>query len=79
MKSLYRELSDKIAEDPRMNANRGPRQDLGILLFSRREEIAALWSAAERSLVSGVARSENDRGDLSAAVESLRHLFGERP
>jgi hypothetical protein len=73
MKSLYRELSDKISEDPRMNANRGPRQDLGILLFSRREEIAALWSAAEKDRSEGRADQE-----LCRAVDSLRPLFGER-
>jgi len=72
MISLYDELLERVERDPRMPARNRARQDLGVLLFSRREDIAALWKAAARS-ASG-ARSD----DLAAAVERRRPGFGER-
>lgn len=49
-----------------------------MLLFARRDDIAALWKAAEASLLSDAeAGGEVDDG-LRAAVERLRPLFGER-
>lgn len=73
MKSVYEELSDRLAQEPSVTRRAGPRQDIGVLLFSQRDDIAALWKAADRS-VRGLA----EPGELSGAVERLRSLFGER-
>jgi hypothetical protein len=72
MISVYDELAEKIRRDPRMTARNGARQDLGILLFSRKEDIAALWKAAAQG-------PAGDGEELRSAVEKLRPLFGERP
>ena len=78
MKSLYDELSDRLAKEPSQARRKGPRQDIGMLLFAQRDDIAALWKAAEASLLSDAeAGGEVDDG-LRAAVERLRPLFGER-
>jgi len=76
MKSVFDELIDKIEKDPRLTKRGGARADLGLLLFADREAIGALWRAAD-----GCARlgDEASRGELRAAVERLRPLFGERP
>jgi hypothetical protein len=70
MISVYGDLVEKILRDPRMTARNGARRDLGILLFSRKDDIAALWKAA--SCAEG-------GSELSKAVEKLKSLFGERP
>lgn len=75
MKSIYDELSGRILKDPSLIRRSGPRQDLGLLLFNQREDIKALWLAAEdcaRAL--GPACPE----ELLKAVERLKPLFGER-
>ncbi len=72
MISLYGELLERAERDPRMPARNRARQDLGVLLFSRREDIAALWKAAART------GPEAQADDLAAAVERLRPVFGER-
>ena len=46
MKSLYDELSEKLAKDPSLSRRGGPRADIGMLLFSERDAIRALWHAA---------------------------------
>ncbi|MBU1079542.1 MAG: hypothetical protein KKB59_03555, partial [Spirochaetes bacterium] len=48
MISLYDELAEKLARDPSVTKRSGPRQDIGLLLFAARDDIAALWRAAER-------------------------------
>ncbi len=73
MKSIYDDLAERLALDPSVARRTGPRQDIGILLFSQRDDIAALWKAADRSL-----RGLAEPGELSGAVERLRPLFGER-
>ncbi len=75
MRSLYAELSDKIGRAAGPAAARGPRQDLGIMLFSRRDAIAALWEAADRTATNDARLGPED---LRSAVEALRPLFGER-
>ncbi len=78
MRSLYDQLSDRLAAEPSHTRRNGPRQDIGMLLFAQRDDIAALWKAAEASLLSDAeAGGEVDDG-LRAAVERLRPLFGER-
>jgi hypothetical protein len=82
MTSIIDGLLAQIRADPRVAVRSGPRQDLGVLLFSQREAIAALYKAAE-----AVARPDapgdtaGDAGGLEklrAACDALRPYFGER-
>jgi hypothetical protein len=75
MSSLYGELSNKVAQDPRLTKRGGARYDLGLLLFDFRDPLRELWGAADRYLRS---RDAAAMGDLHDAVEKLRPLFGER-
>ena len=75
MKSLYDELSEKLAKDPSLSRRGGPRADIGMLLFSERDAIRALWHAAAD--LPTEANPESLDG-LRSAVERLRPLFGER-
>ena len=74
MVSIYEELSGKIEMNASRGSRDGARRDLGILLFSQREDLRELWRAAERSAGGEAAAS----GEVRAAVEKLRPLFGER-
>ncbi len=74
MISIFDELSGKIGRNASRGSRDGARRDLGILLFSQREDILGLWKAADRC-AGGEAEAA---GELRAAVESLRPLFGER-
>jgi len=81
MMSLYEELEARLQTDPSLLRRSGPRQDLGLLLFSHRGEVNRLWKAAERALVSAGKPGEPGRDsldELRAAVDGLRILFGER-
>lgn len=82
MESIVDELLRKLGKDPGFREARGPRQDLGLLLFAERERINALWKAAATFLEEGgeaEVRSEAPaRAELRAALEALRPLFGER-
>lgn len=69
--SLFDELLEKASRESATSRG-GARTDIGMLLFSRRAEIAALWKAAEAA--GGIAEDAK----LRAAVEALRPLFGER-
>ena len=75
MSSLYEDLTEKLAKDPRLTKRGGPRVDLSLLLFNARESLNELWKAADR-----YDRSRDDQalGDLRRAVDTLRVLFGER-
>ena len=75
MTSLYDDLSEKLKKDPRLTKRGGARYDLGLLLFNARDSLHELWDAAERYTRSGDAEA---LGELHAAVEKLRPLFGER-
>lgn len=75
MTSLYDDLAEKIKQDPRLTKRGGARFDLGLLLFNARDSLRQLWDAADRCTRS---RDEEALGDLRAAVEKLRPLFGER-
>jgi hypothetical protein len=77
MKSVYDELAGKLAQDPSLTRRSGPRQDIGILLFSERDAINALWKAAEAVVADALVADVNIAG-LRTAVEKLRPLFGER-
>ena len=75
MISLCDELLERIRQDPRVTKRGGARQDLGLLLFSRREELNELWKAAEREVLNPSAEA---RAELGAALGRLKALFGER-
>ncbi len=75
MRSLFDELTAKLAEDPRLTKRGGPRVDLSVMLFNARDSVRALWLAAERY---GRTRDEAALGELARAVEQLRPIFGER-
>jgi hypothetical protein len=72
MKSLYDEVAGKLGADSR---NVGPRADIGLLLYSRRDALRDLWVAADRY---ERVRDAEALAALHAAIESLRPLFGER-
>lgn len=76
MKSVYDELSEKAAREPRPTKRNGPRVDIGLLLMNYRDDLRDLWSAADRC-----ARSMGDSApaDLRAAADKLRPFYGERP
>jgi hypothetical protein len=75
MSSLYDELSERLAEDPRLSRRGGPRVDLSLLLFNARDSIRELWDAADRHMQTG---DKEALGDLRDAVEALRPVFGDR-
>ncbi|MBL8923997.1 MAG: hypothetical protein JNJ54_34390 [Myxococcaceae bacterium] len=71
--SLFDELSEKLAKDPRLTRRGGPRVDLSLLLFNARDEVRALWTAADAT-----ARAGEVSPELEAAVDRLRPIFGAR-
>lgn len=71
--SLYEELSEKLRRDPRLTKRGGPRVDLSLLLFNAREDVHALWRAAEQEVAAG-----RSAGALAQALEALRPVFGAR-
>lgn len=73
MKSLFDELSEKLAKDPRLTKRGGPRVDLSLLLFNAREHVRALWLAAD-----ALSRENKGSPALDAAVDALRPIFGAR-
>ena len=75
MKSLYEELSEKLAGEPAGARRSSARADIGLLLFSRRDALRDLWMAAEQHQRAPDAASSQE---LREAVEKLRSLFGER-
>lgn len=75
MKSLYEEVSEKLAKDPRLTKRGGARFDMSLLLFNSRDAINELWITADRYIQS---RDGDDVRDLRNAVEKLRLVFGER-
>lgn len=72
--SLFRELSEKLARDPRLTRRGGPRVDLGLLLFGARDDLEALWRCADE-----LVQAKTAPAPLVSAVEALRPIFGERP
>ena len=75
--SLFDELSDKLRKDPRLTKKGGPRVDLSLLLFNARDDLKALWDAAEHDVAA--AKQAGRTSALEPAVEALRPLFGSRP
>ncbi len=85
MLSLYDELDEKMKRESGATRRVGPRQDMGLLLFSFRESIRRLWAAADivaaRRAVSAQADSDGKTAalqELAEALDDLRPLFGER-
>jgi hypothetical protein len=75
VKSVYDELSERAAREPRPTRRNGPRVDIGLLLMNYRDDLRDLWSAAD-----SCARTmgEGAPEDLRTAVEKLRPFYGER-
>lgn len=71
--SLYEELTEKLQRDPRLTKRGGPRVDLSLLLFNAREDVHALWLAAQQEVAGAQKPSA-----LASAVEALRPIFGKR-
>jgi len=75
MISLFDELAEKIRQDPSLTRRSGPRQDIGLLLYTERDAINRLWKAADQC----AAQSDTTELDgLRETVDKLRYLFGER-
>jgi len=75
MISLFDELAEKIRQDPSLTGRSGPRQDIGLLLYTERDAIDRLWKVADHC----VAHPDTvELAELREAVDKLRHLFGER-
>jgi len=76
--SLYDELCEKLARDPRLTKRGGPRYDLSLLLFNARESLRALWTAADAELAEAKRAGHLPSNALASAVEQLRPIFGDR-
>lgn len=85
MKSVFDELSDKLKRDPGLARRAGPRADIGLMLYNQREEVRALWLAAEACLraldraggastggAAGEASGASFGGDARGALAELR-------
>jgi len=78
MKSLFDDLSERLAMDPRLTKRGGPRIDLSVMLFNARDDVRELWAAAEGELEAHSGEETPGTRRLAAAVEALRPIFGER-
>lgn len=78
MPSLFDELNDKVKREPRLTKRNMPKADLGMLLFNARDDVRALWHAAEAELADAARAGRAPDALLAAAVEKLRPIFGER-
>jgi len=76
MPSLYDQLCEKLARDPRLTKRGGPRYDLSLLLFNARESVRQLWDAAEAELVEAERAGRPLPEALARAVDELRPIFG---
>ena len=80
MISLFDELAEKIRQDPSLTRRSGPRQDIGLLLYTERDAINRLWKAGDQFAADHCVAHPDTReiAELREAVDKLRHLFGER-
>jgi hypothetical protein len=78
MSSLYDDLAEKLARDPRLTRKGGPRYDIGLLLFDAKDDLRELWAAADDEVGGARSADRHPSERLEAAVERLRPLFGER-
>jgi hypothetical protein len=78
MSSLYDELAEKLAQDPRLTKRGGARVDLSIMLFNARDSVRALWIAAEEEAARIRSEGRAAPADLDHAIEQLRPIFGDR-
>lgn len=78
MSSLYDDLSEKLRKDPRLSKRGGARYDLGLMLFNARDSLRELWDAADAEVALAVSEGRPSTERLSAAVDELRPLFGDR-
>ena len=75
MPSLFDDLNARIARNPGLTKKSVARFDMTLLLFNHRDDLCALWQAADRL---GAAHDEATARELAAAVDRLRPIFGER-
>ena len=78
MGSLFDDLTEKLGRDPSLTKRSGPRADLGLLMFNARDDVRALWVAAEAEVNRAEAEGRQPSSELIAAIEQLRPLFGDR-
>jgi hypothetical protein len=78
MSSLYDDLSEKLARDPRLTKSGGPRYDLSLLLFNARESLRELWDAANAEVAQTKSLGGTPSEPLEKAVEALRTIFGDK-
>ncbi len=78
MASLFDELNDKVKREPRLTKRNMPRADLGLLLFNARDDVRALWHAARDACHRDAREGRVPDAALTAAVEKLGPIFGER-
>ena len=80
MVSLYDEMSAKLKSGSTLAHRTSARVDLGLVLFGLRNELHALWIAAERCVAEEATAggAAPDLTELRRAALALRPLFGER-
>jgi len=76
MTNLFDELNEKLKQDPRMMKRGGPRVDISLLLFNARDDVRALWHAAEAEIARANDEGREPSSELASAVERLRPIFG---
>lgn len=79
MHSLFDELTEKLAKDPRRTKKGGARFDLSLLLFNAREAVRDLWVAADAVCTTAEQQGQPPPETLASAVARLRPIFGHRP
>lgn len=78
MRSLFDELDEKVRREPSLRKQNMPRVDMSVMLFNARDDVRALWLAANAALTRTQADGHAPPPELAAAVEKLRPIFGER-
>ncbi len=78
MQSLFDQLNDKVKREPRLTKRNMPRVDLSLLLFNARDDLRALWHAADLERERAAREGRTPDSALAAALDKLRPIFGER-
>lgn len=79
MQSLFDELDDKVKREPHLTKRNMPRVDMSLLLFNARDQLRALWRAANLERERAPREGRAPDAALAGAVDELRPIFGERP
>lgn len=78
MASLFEELDAKVKREPRLTKVNMARVDLSLLLFNARDDVRALWLAADQELARTRQQGRTVDDALEKAVDKLRPIFGQR-